>query len=94
MVEFGAKGDQLTCAEARRFSMAGLNRSIRETNALIKVQRKPQISMNIKLKPSRRPRFYPMHADELFPSFYNREQDFAEPTINTFYNAPVGRENW
>lgn len=94
MVEFGTKNGEMSSAEARKFSMAGLNRSIRENNALLKVQRKPQISMNIKLKPSRRPRFYPIHADELFPSFYNRDQDFAEPTINTFYNAPVGRENW
>ena len=53
------------------------------------------------LKPSRRPRFHPtLAADELFPSFLGDtgiENSFMPEdgqVMNTFYNAPVGRENW
>ena len=76
-------------------------------NALIKSrlkqqQQAPQISLQKSmLKPSRRPRFHPtLAADELFPSFLGDtgiENSFMledRQVMNTFYNAPVGRENW
>ena len=77
-------------------------------NALIKSrlkqqhQQAPQISLQKSmLKPSRRPRFHPtLAADELFPSFLGDtgiENSFMPEdgqVMNTFYNAPVGRENW
>ena len=53
------------------------------------------------LKPSRRPRFHTTYAaDELFPSFLGdtgiEDSLMLEDgqVMNTFYNAPVGRENW
>ena len=76
-------------------------------NALIKSrlkqqQQAPQISLQKSmLKPSRRPRFHPtLAADELFPSFLGdtgiEDSLMLEDgqVMNTFYNAPVGRENW
>ena len=54
------------------------------------------------LKPNRRPRFHPtiQAAEELFPSFLgdigidNSYMIDDRHVMNTFYNAPVGRENW